>query len=318
MDQPRLRAFTPADTSALVEAWNRALPTEPMTVERFRRWVIWDRNFDPSGLLVAERSGRLVGACQALVRRVAAAGDDLEPEQGWISWFFVVPEERGQSLGRQLLGEAMAWLREQGRSRVDFSPYTPNYLLPGIDGETHPHGRRVLDELGFSPLYEAVAMERSLAGVVIPPPVLERVSALREAGWRLGTCGPDDVHELLRLAGDSFNPDWERCIREGVVAGLPLERITVARNPEGRLLGWAMFGAYEDVLDRFGPFGVHPDARGTGLGEVLLHLTQQRMAALGAHHSWFLWTGEQSAAGHLYRKAGYTVTRRFTVMRAAL
>jgi hypothetical protein len=42
------------------------------------------------------------------------------------------------------------------------------------------------------------------------------------------------------------------------------------------------------------------------------------MRAQGLHGAWFLWTGEQSPAGHLYRKAGFHVTRRFDIMSKTL
>ena len=84
------------------------------------------------------------------------------------------------------------------------------------------------------------------------------------------------------------------------------------------MLGWAMHGTYENVLERFGPFGVLPESRGTGLGKVLLHLTLERMRALGAHSAWFLWTEETSAAGHLYLNTGFEITRTFTIMHAPI
>ncbi|MFE0376996.1 GNAT family N-acetyltransferase [Streptomyces inhibens] len=76
-----------------------------------------------------------------------------------------------------------------------------------------------------------------------------------------------------------------------------------------------MHGAYDGTAERFGPFGVRKELRGAGLGKVLLHLTLERMRALGVHGAWFLWTGEQSPAGRLYRGSGFTTTRRFTVLR---
>jgi GNAT superfamily N-acetyltransferase len=76
-----------------------------------------------------------------------------------------------------------------------------------------------------------------------------------------------------------------------------------------------MHGTFDSVDERFGPFGVLEEMRGTGLGKVLLHLVLERMRARRAHSAWFLWTGEQSPAGHLYRRSGFTTTRVFRVMR---
>lgn len=313
-----IRTFRIGDGAALADAWTRAAPGDGITYNRFRDLFLLDRNFDADGLLVAEQGGAIVGASYGVRRLVAAAGADLEPETGWIPFFFVVPGSRGVGLGRRLVSGTTAWLASHGIRTVFFSSYTPNYFLPGLDADRYPAASRLLSSLGFVTQYEAVAMDRTLNDYELPDRVRDRVSELTEQGWWFGSPSGDDLPELIDIAGSRFNPDWARGIREGVVAGLPLERIIVVRDPRGRMLGWAMHGAYENVIDRFGPFGVLPESRGTGLGELLLHLTMQRMRALGAHSAWFLWTDEDSPAGHLYLKTGYTITRRFAVLRGTI
>ncbi|MGW1339977.1 GNAT family N-acetyltransferase [Kribbella sp. NPDC002412] len=313
-----IRSFQVGDGPALAAAWTAAAPADPIGYQRFRDLFLLDRNFDPAGLQVAVVDDRVVGAAYAVRRLVAAAGSDLEPSAGWIPFFFVHPDHRGRGLGRSLLTAALDWLRSHGRSEAFFSSYTPNYFLPGLDAARYPGALRLLSALGFERQYDAVAMDRSLVGYEIPAEVRAQIAGLTADGYSFGTPSGDELTSLIAIAGDEFNPDWARAIREAVVAGLPLERIVVARDPAGRLLGWAMHGTYEGVIDRFGPFGVLPAARGTGLGKVLLHLTLERMAGLGAHSAWFLWTGVQSAAGQLYLKTGFTITRTFTILRAPL
>jgi GNAT superfamily N-acetyltransferase len=313
-----IRSFEVGDGPALASAWTAAAPADPIGYQRFRDLFLLDRNFDPAGLKVAVHDGQVVGAAYAVRRLIAAAGDDLEPTDGWIPFFFVHPDHRGRGLGRSLLTSALEWLRAQGRSVAFFSSYTPNYFLPGLDASRYPDALRLLTGLGFERQYDAVAMDRSLVGYEIPADVRERIHALTADGYSFGTPTGDELTALIEIAGSEFNPDWARAIREAVVSGLPLDRIVLARDPGGSVLGWAMHGTYEGVIDRFGPFGVLPASRGTGLGKVLLHLTLERMAGLGAHSAWFLWTGEQSAAGQLYLKTGFTITRKFTILRAAL
>ncbi|MEI8412820.1 MULTISPECIES: GNAT family N-acetyltransferase [unclassified Kribbella] len=311
-----IRAFEVGDGPALASVWTAAAPADPIGYPRFRDLFLLDRNFDPAGLHIAADGDQVIGAAYAVRRLVAAAGDDLEPSTGWIPFFFVHPDHRGRGLGRELLTSALDWLRSEGRTSAFFSSYTPNYFLPGLDVARYPSAFRLLSALGFERQYDAVAMDRSLVGYEIPAEVRELIRGLE--GYSFGTPTGDELTSLIAIAGSDFNPDWARAIREAVVAGLPLERIVLARDPGGRVLGWAMHGAYEGVIDRFGPFGVLPAARGTGLGKVLLHLTLERMAGLGAHSAWFLWTGEQSAAGQLYLKTGFTITRKFTILRAGL
>lgn len=313
-----VRAFRAGDGAALAAAWTRAAPSDPISEDRFRSLFLLDRSFDPAGLRVAEEDGEVVGACYAVRRRIAHDADDLEPDQGWIPFFFVAPGHTGRGLGRTLLQRSLRWLAGLGVTAVTFSAYTPNYFLPGLDVQRYPAADHLLRTLGFDSVYDCVAMDRSLVGYAVPVTIHERVVALRGEGYWLGSPSGDDLVDLIAIAGEQFNSDWSRAIREGVLNGLPLERVLAARSPEGDMLGWAMCGTYEHVLDRFGPFGVVPASRGTGLGEVLLHLTLERMVALGAHSAWFLWTEPDSPAGHLYRKTGFAVTRTFTVMRAAI
>jgi GNAT superfamily N-acetyltransferase len=313
-----IRTFQVGDGPALAAAWTAAAPADPITYRRFRDLFLLDRNFDPAGLHVAVLEGDIAGAAYAVRRLIAVDGDDTQPRTGWIPFFFVRPEFRGRGLGRALLTEAMDWLRGQNRSEVFFSSYTPNYFLPGLDLARYPDASRLTAALGFEPRYEAVAMDRGLVGYEVPTEVRKRVEALETDGYAFGTPTGDELTTLIAIAGAHFNPDWARAIREAVVAGMPLDRIVVAREPDGAILGWAMHGTYEGVIDRFGPFGVLPAARGTGLGKVLLHLTLERMIAAGAHGAWFLWTGAKSAAGELYLKTGFEITRTFTVLRAPL
>ncbi|MFE9613973.1 GNAT family N-acetyltransferase [Streptomyces sp. NPDC006012] len=310
-----IRGFRAGDGPQLVAAWRRAAPADPVTPDRFRSTVLLDANFDPEGLRVAADGDRVVGAAYAVRRLTPMTGTDLEPEQGWIPFFFVDPAARGRGLGRALLTDALHWLHGHGRTRVDFSSYTPNYVLPGLDAEAYPEAAGLLESLGFRTLYEAAAMDRCLVGYRLPDDVTRRLGELTAQGHRFATPSDDDLVELLALAGQHFSADWARAIRECLAAGTPLDRIVVARDPAGRLAGWAMHGAYGSADERFGPFGVLAEMRGTGLGKVLLHLVLERMRAHGAHSAWFLWTGERSPAGRLYRAAGFTTTRVFRVLR---
>ncbi|MGV9381586.1 GNAT family N-acetyltransferase [Nonomuraea sp. NPDC003707] len=305
-----VRAFASGDEVSLVDAWNRSMPADPATSAWFRDCVLLDPNFDPEGLRVAVSDGRVVG-CAYGVRRLTplAPGTDLEPDTGWIPFFFVVPEHRGGGLGRRLVGEALAFLERAGRTKVDFSSYTPNYVLPGADAELYPDGYRLLNGLGFRTLYSPVAMDRTLVGYVTPDEVRELRAERESEGYVFRSPTDGELPELIRFAADAFNPDWGEAIR----LHRDPRRMVIAKKDQ--IMGFALYAAYRGIPERFGPFGVDPEQRGTGLGKILLHLTMTMMRAEGLHSSWFLWTGEASPAGRLYTRAGYQITRRFHVMR---
>jgi GNAT superfamily N-acetyltransferase len=207
------------------------------------------------------------------------------------------------------VGEALAFLESTGRTKVDFSSYTPNYVLPGADAELYPDGYRLLGGLGFRTLYSPVAMDRTLVGYVTPDDVRELRAERESEGYAFRRPRDGELPELIRFAADAFNPDWGEAIRQHRDPA----RIVIAKKE--RIVGFALYAAYRGIPERFGPFGVDPEQRGTGLGKILLHLTMTKMRAEGLHSSWFLWTGEASPAGRLYTNAGYGITRRFHVMR---
>jgi len=313
MAQITYRFYEPGDEKQIVELWNQTLVKDLTTAKRFRNLVLLDANFDPAGMRLAFDGGLLVGCVYAVRRQLPMYGTDLEPDNGWIPFFFVASAYERKGIGSKLMEEAERFLRETGRKKVFFASYAPNYIVPGIDPVNYAKGAAFLSKNGFAVQYSAVAMDRSLVDYEMPLEVKALKQKRIEEGYTFATATDSDLVELIRFNNEVFNPDWGRAIREGVLQGLPLEQILVARE-KGELVGFCMNGGYEGIRERFGPFGVHPNQRGKGLGKILLHECLANMRAHALHGAWFLWTGEQSPAGHLYKQVDFSVTRKFNVM----
>lgn len=313
MKSVSFRTYRPGDEALIVELWNQCAVCDPVTPLRFRNLVLLDANFDPAGVRLAFDGERLVGCVYAVRRLLPMTGNDLEPDNGWIPFFFVDSAYERQGIGSALLREAEAFLREAGRKQLFFSAYAPNYIVPGIDAAAYPKGDAFLRRNGFSTRYTAVAMDRSLVGYIVPEEVRELKRQRIAEGYRFPTASDANLVDLLRFAGERFNPDWARAIREGLLSGQPIDRIKLAVHGDA-IVGFCLNGAYEGVPERFGPFGVDPARRGLGLGKILLHEALASMRAQSLHGAWFLWTGEQSPAGHLYKQAGFRITRSFDIM----
>jgi GNAT superfamily N-acetyltransferase len=307
------RHYKPGDEAELVALWNRCLTRDPVTALRFRNLVLLDPNFDPQGMRLACAGREIVGCFYAVRRLLPMTGTELEPDKGWIPFFFVDPRYRRQGIASRLLAEAADWMRAHGRTQLLFSAYAPNYIVPGIDKDAYPAGAGFLDKHGFRTLYASVAMDISLVGFHYP----DEVRALKEQrmaeGYTFDAAKDSDLYELIRFAAEVFNPDWGRAIREGLLQQLKLDQILVARC-RGELIGFCLHGGYEGVRERFGPFGVDPSQRGKGIGKILLYDCLQMMRSQGLHGAWFLWTGERSPAGILYKKTGFAVTRSFNIV----
>lgn len=314
MNMKTYRYYQSGDEKQIVKLWNESLGKDPITSKRFRNLVLLDANFDPHGLRLAFVEEKLVGCVYAVRRLLPMYGTDLEPDNGWIPFFFVDSDVRRKGVGRRLMEDAVAFLKNEGRTNIFFSSYAPNYILPGIDVEAYPEAYAFLQSQGFARLYSPVAMDKSLLGYEISESVKALKRSRQEEGYTFTKAEDKDLYEVIHFANEKFNPDWGRAIREGILQGLPLDRILVAREG-GRVVGFCMYGGYEGVPDRFGPFGVDPDQQGKGLGKILLADCLRSMRAESLHTAWFLWTGEQTTAGHLYKKNGFEITRKFHVMK---
>ena len=284
MSAIKYRSYLPGDEQQIVHLWNRSLAKDPITPLRFRKLVLLDPNFDPQGMRLAVCDDQIVGCLYVVRRKLPMIGTELETDRGWIPFFFVDPQYRRRGIASQLLTDAVTFLRNHGRKKVFFSAYAPNYIVPGIDRDMYPKGSAFLDHAGFEVQYTSVAMDYSLVGFEIP----EDVVLLKE--------------ERIR-EGYSFS----------LVQNLNMSQILIARHHE-KLVGFCLFGGYEGIRERFGPFGVDPDERGKGIGKILLYDCLKLMQSHGLHGAWFLWTGEESPAGHLYKKAGFHITRSFDIV----
>lgn len=313
-----IRTYRGGDESRIVSVWNDALLQDPIDMRMFARRVLCDANFSPQGLIIAEEDGEIIGFALAIERKIPLWGADLEPDQGWITAFAVHPARRRRGVGRALFEAAEAFLKQRGKKDVLISPYAPNYFWPGIDANAYPDGFSFLKDQGYVTLYTPISMDKNLVSYVYPADAQKTRADRLAEGYVIAPLTWSYLSELIAFANDKFNPDWGRAIREAVAHGMPLDQCFVAINPGGKLVGFALYGGYDGTMERFGPFGVDEEERGKGLGKVLLHETLRAMKSRGLHGAWFLWTGEKTAAGQLYLKAGFSISRTFHVMKKHL
>jgi hypothetical protein len=65
-----VRPYRADDEAAVLDVWNAALVSDPISPAMFRRKVLLDPNFDPAGCLVADVDGAVRGFVLSLTRQV--------------------------------------------------------------------------------------------------------------------------------------------------------------------------------------------------------------------------------------------------------
>jgi ribosomal protein S18 acetylase RimI-like enzyme len=303
MSDVTIRTYQAGDEPALLQLWNLTLTHDPIDERAFRTRVLLDLNFRPGGLWLAEAGERPVG----FVLSVALQG--LEPERGWITAFGVHPDYRRRGLATRLFASALAGLE---RREVWISLYTPNYFTPGVDTSAYPAALAFLQATGWETVSRPISMRAELTGFQVPGDILALEERLaRDHQVEVRPVGSADLPDLMPFIAENFGWDWVRLAREYLLElfGPGSDEIAfwVARQGP-RLVGYC-----QQRRERFGPFGVAPDARRLGIGRLLLFRCLAAMLARGFHCAWFLWTGRDAA--RLYALAGFHPVREFAVLR---
>ncbi len=142
-----------------------------------------------------------------------------------------------------------------------------------------------------------------------------RERELCEEGFVFRPVQAYDIVPLLSFCLETFKWDWYRHMREALMEKFgmrPTNRTTVVLAEfGGRIVGYA-----QQTEEHFGPFGVHPDYRGKGVGRVLCAKCLMEARTKGYHCAWFKWTGDYQAG--VYFMAGFKETRRYEVMEKSL
>lgn len=309
-----VRSFRGADEAALIELWNMTMTRDRINPSFFRTRVLLDANLHPDGLLVALVDREMVGFVLSLARQVPLFLQGLEPDRGWITAFGVHPAYRRVGIGRQLFDAALARLAGIGRTRVLLSPYTPNYIIPGVDTDAYPEAVAFLDATGWKTISSPISMHAGLTSYEIPSDVSELEKRLGQEGLAIRPVAAADLPELMPFIAKEFGWDWFRHAQEYLIKlfgeGSNDICFLVAVQDE-RIVGYC-----QQKGERFGPFGVAADWRSKGIGRLLLFHCLADMVTRGFHCAWFLWTGKDAA--RLYSLAGFRQARQFAVMEKTL
>jgi ribosomal protein S18 acetylase RimI-like enzyme len=308
MTEVDIRPYRGSDEGAFLDLWNATMTRDPIDAAYFHTHILLDLNFRPEGLLVAAVGAYAAGFVLSIARQTPLYLQGLEPERGWITAFGVHPAYRRQRIATQLFDQVLAYL---DRPQVLISPYTPNYIIPGVDISAYPEALAFLETTGWETVSKPISMQADLAGFQIPDEILKQEERLgRDNNITIQPVQASDLPDLLAFIGAHFGWDWVRFAQEYLLdlfgPGSDEICFLVARQGEG------VVGYCQQRRERFGPFGVHPELRGLGIGRVLLFRCLAAMRMKGFHCAWFLWTGPNAA--RLYTLASFRTVRQFAVM----
>ncbi|HUR03671.1 MAG TPA: GNAT family N-acetyltransferase [Nonomuraea sp.] len=206
---------------------------------------------------------------------VMASMSVKDPAVGHIDLLAVHPDVRGRGHGRELVRAAEEWLRSAGATQARFAGNPPCYAWPGIDVR-YTAAACLAESLGYERYHMAWNMTADLGTDLSVDDDLVR---LAESGVHVH--GADQARErVAAFVREQWNEFWAW---EAVNAtGLHYA------ERDGRILGFAAWGARPAW---FGPMGTAPEARGLGVGGVLLRRCLADMRAAGQSSAQISWVG---------------------------
>ncbi|MDK2971892.1 MAG: mycothiol synthase [Candidatus Sumerlaeota bacterium] len=312
-----IRPYEDADFDQVVGVWERSLPLDAVTSGDFVRRVLLDENLEPGGLLVAvsNTDRRVAGFALCLVLRHPIENVGLLEHRGFITAFGVDPAFQGKGAGRGLLEAAEAFFRARNRREIAIAPYAPGYFVPGVDKAAYASGLAWLQAHGFEEFSEGIAMDAMIGTFDLDERLRAKEAHLATEGITIEPLDFARLAAFMKFMADTMPGDWvedaRRLLGRMASGEAPPTSIFIATD-KGSIVGYCKFDG-----EHFGPFGVADSHQGRGLGTVLLARTLRQMRLEGHHSAFVLWTGERAAKG-VYGRLGFTISRRFAILRKKL
>lgn len=256
------------DRDAALEIWNRAARYDRLTAALFDEKTWGDDDFDPDLARVAVTAGVIAGFGVGVLRR--------DTGRGYVKLLAVDPGRQRQGIGRALLDTLETGLAEKGAHRIRLLEAAPNYLTPGIDTRD-----------GAALAFAAAAAYRRVGEALNLAVDLTagRTVGTVPAGVDVRRAAPADAAALHAFL-DAHWPAWQ------AEAGTALRNAPPTLHlawHAGRIVGFAAWDANNLGTGGFGPMGVAPAARRTGIGGILLHRCLDDIRAQGHDAAVIAW-----------------------------
>jgi mycothiol synthase len=207
-----------------------------------------------------------------------AAVSNADPLVGHLDLIAVDAEHRRRGLGRRLIERAEQELREFGCTIVRVAGNPPDYAFPGVDVRYTP-AVCLFANAGYA--HERTAWNMTAE---LDPAALETAAdegRLAELGVGVRRAEADDIARLRPVVAAEFGGHWAAEITTAQAVHIGVR--------DGQPIAFAAWGCTRPSW--FGPMGTLPDAKGLGIGSVLLKRCLLDQAKAGYATAQIGWVG---------------------------
>jgi len=273
----RIRTADKSDLPALYELARPALVLDRFSAELLSEKLFEKRRPDEFTweVYLAESEGRPAGFMQSVARPVA--------HKGWIGLFAVDAAQRRRGIASTLFEYAKAnWPADT--EEVEVLAIPGNYFAPGLDPR-YTEALAFLEWLGFERFKDCVNLTADLSERFDTSAEEQRLTA---AGIEVRRARPDDDGLLDAYFSEHFGEDWR--FEAGLAMDIDPPGLHLALK-EGHIIAFSAHSTQNREWGFFGPMGTAPEARGLGVGRVLLWHCLNDMRDAGHRTAVIPWVG---------------------------
>lgn len=342
-----IRLYKQEDVDAMVALWNEAVEAgevvyRPIDKAYWHEKIELDPNFTTDYTFVAEADGQIAGFISGLCKKVMLNGENNDNTPGYFTCFFVKKEYRGRGIGRMLVEKLEDAFRAAGKKKImcGGNPINIDWIIPGTPGHDHNNapamdedcdGFPFLKKLGYQVDAAEIAMYLDLAKYI----PWEGFELLREKlaseGVYVGRYDTDLDYDYDGMCDRVGSEYWREALRSEIachkenrpntdIRFLPNGRVPASPRP---ILAATCDGK---IVAQTGPLDLQESGRGfftgictdplyerRGIATVLFNVLMQEFIAEGAKFS-TIFTGDSNHAQKIYKRTGFKIVRRFSIM----
>jgi GNAT superfamily N-acetyltransferase len=289
------RSLSRDDAVSLLNMWNGSARFDPLTSGLLDEKVWGDDDFQPDLSLVLAEPNGISGFIMGVLRHTA------DGPRGIIKLAAVAGNRRREGIGSRLLAVVEERLAELGADVIRVCESAPNYLTPGVDCRysAAPH---FFESHGYVRTGEACNMTVDLEARSFNDENEEQVLAGQKIDIRQARTG--DSTAIERLLEEHW-PSWQQEVNNCLL-NRPVTLYLALRGRE--VLAFSAFDANNKGTGWFGPMGTAPEARGRGIGRLLLFRCLSDIAAQGHRYATIPWV---DPVGFYQQFSGAAVSRIF-------
>jgi len=301
----KIRAYEQRDWRLLLELYNRFLRHDPLPENAFMEYVLMSPNFQAEGCsFLLDREDRPLGAGIGMLHRRAFTPWTGIPDSNLRKGFLLPLADSGENY-ELILAEAEKYFRKNGCDAIQIAGLGSGVLPNCFGRDEYPELFETVVSNGYESVYTAYAMRRDLLHYAPSEKVQKKREELAREGVIFRTCTPEDMPMVRSALENSDIANFLPLILEKFSRGTLHEAVIAVENGS-RVLATCQYH-YAHQSERVGPFGVVADARGRGLGLVLVDSLMRAMAQQNFHCAYFHTCNEEKT--HFYAKNSFQVFR---------